>query len=62
MKHLAVTISFSMLFIFAFGQTPSFITDSLDSYIERGMKQWQIPGLSIAIVKDGKVIVKKVTV
>jgi CubicO group peptidase (beta-lactamase class C family) len=40
-------------------QTPSFITDSLDSYIERGMKQWQVPGLAIAIVKDGKVIVKK---
>ena len=40
-------------------QTPSFITDSLDSYIERGMKQWQIPGLSIAIVKDGKVLLSK---
>lgn len=40
-------------------QTPSFIRDSLDSYIERGMKQWQIPGLAIAIVKDGKVIVRK---
>ena len=40
-------------------QTPSFISDSLDSYIERGMKQWQIPGLSIAIVKDGKVVVMK---
>ena len=42
-----------------FAQTPSFITDSLDSYIQRGMTQWQIPGLAIAIVKDGKVIVKK---
>ena len=40
-------------------QTPSFITDSLDSYIERGMRLWQIPGLSIAIVKDGKVIVSR---
>ncbi len=39
--------------------TPSFITDSLDSYIERGMSQWQIPGLAIAIVKDGKVIFSK---
>lgn len=40
-------------------QAPSFITDSLDSYIERGMKQWQIPGLAIAIVKDGKVLLSK---
>ncbi len=38
---------------------PSFLTDSLDAYIERGMKQWQIPGLAIAIVKDGKVILSK---
>jgi CubicO group peptidase (beta-lactamase class C family) len=37
----------------------SFIRDSLDKYIERGMKQWQIPGLAIAIVKDGKVVLQK---
>lgn len=37
----------------------SFITDSLDQYIERGMKQWEIPGLAIAIVKDGQVIFSK---
>lgn len=36
-----------------------FVKDSLDQYIERGMKQWQVPGLAIAIVKDGKVIVSK---
>lgn len=40
-------------------QTNRFITDSLDSYITRGMQQWQIPGLSIAIVKDGKVVLMK---
>ncbi len=39
--------------------TPSFILDSLDSYIERGMALWQIPGLAISIVKDGKVILSK---
>lgn len=40
-------------------QSPSFVNDSLDSYIERGMKQWQIPGLAISIVKDGKVLLQK---
>ncbi|HTD93051.1 MAG TPA: serine hydrolase [Chitinophagaceae bacterium] len=40
-------------------QTPSFITDSLDSYIQRGLKDWDIPGLSIVIVKDGKVVAMK---
>jgi CubicO group peptidase (beta-lactamase class C family) len=43
----------------ATSQSTSFLTDSLDSYIERGMQQWQIPGLSIAIVKDGKIILSK---
>jgi CubicO group peptidase (beta-lactamase class C family) len=41
------------------GQTPAFVTDSLDKYIERNMRQWRIPGLAIAIVKDGKVILSK---
>src|SRR5664279_13059 len=35
---------------------PSFIRDSLDGYINKGIKNWQVPGLSIAIVKDGKVV------
>jgi CubicO group peptidase (beta-lactamase class C family) len=45
--------------VVAISQTQSFIRDSLDSYIDRGMKQWQIPGLAIAVVKDGKVVVMK---
>ena len=38
---------------------PVFITDSLDRYIKTGMKDWQVPGMSIAIVKDGKVVFMK---
>jgi CubicO group peptidase (beta-lactamase class C family) len=37
----------------------SFIRDSLDNYIRQGMKDWQVPGLSIVIVKDGKVVFMK---
>jgi CubicO group peptidase (beta-lactamase class C family) len=40
-------------------KTPTFVADSLDAYIQRGMEQWQIPGLAIAIVKDGKVLFMK---
>lgn len=40
-------------------QVPSFIKDSLDSYITTGINDWAIPGLSIVIVKDGKVVVMK---
>lgn len=40
-------------------QTPSFVTKDLDQYIEDGIRDWSIPGLAIAIVKDGKVVYMK---
>ena len=43
----------------AMAQAPSFISDSLDSYITKGLKDWDIPGLSIVVVKDGKVVLMK---
>lgn len=38
---------------------PAFIRDSLDNYVNRGLKEWQIPGVSVAIVKNGKVVYMK---
>jgi CubicO group peptidase (beta-lactamase class C family) len=40
-------------------QIPTFITDSLDSYIRRNMQAFRMPGLALCVVKDGKVIVMK---
>ncbi|MDB5011898.1 MAG: serine hydrolase, partial [Daejeonella sp.] len=40
-------------------QTIDFVKDSLDSYVQQGIKDWQIPGLAISIVKDGKIVVMK---
>ena len=40
-------------------QQPSFVRDSMDSYINRGLGDWNLPGLSIVIVKDGKVVFMK---
>ncbi len=51
-----------LLFLFCInclnGQSiqPAFIRDSMDSYIQRGLKDWNLPGLAIVIVKDGKVV------
>ncbi|MBL7738264.1 MAG: serine hydrolase [Chitinophagaceae bacterium] len=45
--------------ILSFSQRPSFVSDSLDNYIAKGLKDWQVPGLAIVIVKDGKIIVSK---
>jgi CubicO group peptidase (beta-lactamase class C family) len=33
--------------------------DRLDSYIEKARAEWEVPGLSVAIVKDGKVAFAK---
>lgn len=38
---------------------PAFVTDSLDAYIERALVAWNIPGASVAIVKDGNILIKK---
>src|SRR3954463_1641166 len=38
---------------------PAFVKDSIDNYINRGMKDWNLPGLSIVIVKDGKIAYMK---
>lgn len=52
-----------LLFSFAvsplLAQTPAFITDSLDAYIKKGMADWRIPGLAVAVVKDGKIVFAK---
>ncbi|GAB1447659.1 MAG: serine hydrolase [Bacteroidia bacterium] len=48
-------------FVFAFNALvaaaqPAFVKDSLDAFVEREMKRWQVPGLALAIVKDGKIV------
>lgn len=39
--------------------TPIFISDSLDTYVNREMKRWDIPGAAVLVVKNGKVIAMK---
>lgn len=48
-----------VLFLFCKAQTPSFITNELETYIAKGMQQWQVPALAIVVVKDGQVVVRK---
>src|SRR6202008_4426030 len=53
---------FSTLCFIGFGSLmaqPTFVKDSLDKYIDREMKKWQIPAVAVAVVKDGKVVVCK---
>ena len=50
---LLVTIA---AFLPASGQTD---IDTLDDYIESARKDWNIPGMSVVVVKDGKVVLSK---
>ncbi|MFZ1372038.1 MAG: serine hydrolase [Ferruginibacter sp.] len=38
---------------------PSFVKDSLDNYVNRALADWQIPGVAVGIVKNGKVVLMK---
>jgi CubicO group peptidase (beta-lactamase class C family) len=61
MKKTGKTFLFSIILQLLMAQTsssaqPAFIRDSLDNYIIKGLKDWNLPGLSVVIVKDGKVV------
>lgn len=38
---------------------PSFVKDSLDKYVNDALTDWQIPGVAVCIVKNGKVVLMK---
>lgn len=61
MKRFVFIITWLTISIIGFGQhqVPSFISDSLDLYINRALQEWQIPGAAVAVVKDGKVVITK---
>lgn len=50
---------FVVAFINAQQATPSFIKDSIDSYVEKALREWKIPGLSVCVVRDGKIELMK---
>ncbi len=58
MKKILLLLFCAYFFYPSYAQ-PLFVRDSLDNYINRGLKDWNIPGLAIVIVKDGKVVVMK---
>ena len=62
MKKTLIVFLFSLFSIVVSAQSdsiPSFVKDSLDIYVNRALTDWQIPGVAICVVKNGKVIVMK---
>lgn len=56
---LIILLAAASLPVFSQTTTPAFVKDSLDSYVETALKDWQIPGAAVCIVKDGKVVLMK---
>src|ERR1700682_106470 len=45
-----------------FSQTdtiPVFVKDSLDNYVNRALSDWEIPGIAVCVIKNGKIVVMK---
>ena len=38
---------------------PSFVKDSIDNYVNKALTDWQIPGVAVCIIKNGKVVIMK---
>jgi hypothetical protein len=51
---LALLMIISMK-VFSQGDSlPSFVKDSLDSYVNRALTDWEIPAIAVCVVKNGK--------
>jgi CubicO group peptidase (beta-lactamase class C family) len=59
MKRTTALIAVVLLLVVTVQAQPSFVKDSLDNYINTALKEWQIPGVSVCVVKDGKVVLMK---
>jgi CubicO group peptidase (beta-lactamase class C family) len=59
MKKLFVIIAICLSFVGDLFAQNTFLNDSIDQYINREIQRWQVPGLAIAVVKDGKVVLCK---
>ncbi|RPI70502.1 MAG: class A beta-lactamase-related serine hydrolase, partial [Ignavibacteriales bacterium] len=61
LKIFLFIISLTFYFSNLYSQTEnrSFITDSLDAYVEEALTTWQIPGIAVCVVKDGEVVLSK---
>lgn len=38
---------------------PRFVRDSLDSYVQKALTDWNIPGVAVCVVKNGRAVVMK---
>jgi CubicO group peptidase (beta-lactamase class C family) len=57
MKHFIIAVLFFAAVSFSYAQPLG--TSSIDSLVQRSMKAFDVPGIAVAVLKDGKVIHSK---
>lgn len=58
-RAILLNVAMLLLSVAVFGQTSGSNVEALDKYVESARNQWQVPGLSIVVVEDGKVLLSK---
>lgn len=53
------TLFLALFFAQCLAAQPAWIRDSLDIFINRSMKTEQVPGMAIAVIQDGKVVLQR---
>jgi hypothetical protein len=59
MKRVAVALFLSLFSVVVLAQPTSSAPPDLDSYVGKVMSAFEVPGVSLAIVKDGQTIVAR---
>lgn len=59
MKRIVIILSFCLFLSSVSYSQNSFISDSLDNYMDYALKLWKIPGAAVVVVKDGKIVISK---
>ena len=57
--HFSLLFFFLFIIKFVFAQPQAVDSKTLDKYFAKAQKEWNIPGFSIGIIKDGKVVLAK---
>ena len=52
-------LAFAHCLLLVAAAQPSFVNDSLDTYVQKALDGWHIPGVAICVVKDGKIEMMK---
>lgn len=56
---MKLTVFFVLLSLTAFAQIPEKKIQEFDAYVQKAIKEWEVPGLALVVVKDGKVVLSK---